>query len=439
MTGTQDITQKVTSLVVSEDPKGANPRSAATPQEFVQPQPIQVGTALPVSEELATYGYILPDKNGDNLPKLFRPVKFRDLTLPNRIIVAPLCQYSAEDGYPTDWHFVHLGSLATRGAGLVIVEATGVLPNGRITPHCLGLWKDDHIPSFERIVKYAHSQGTAIGIQLAHAGRKASCNTPFTSRETADIAVSAENGGWLDNVWGPTNESFKPDVYPTPQAMSLDQIQQVKDAFVAAARRADQAGFDVVEIHAAHGYLLHSFLSPLTNTRTDRYGGADNFDNRARLLLETVEAVRNVWPQGKPLFVRISATDWVEGEGIDGEHTVELARRLHALGIDLLDVSTGGLTPRQKITAKPLYQVPYSAQVKRAVPDLATSAVGIIRDGKDAEEVLQKGEADLIAIGRPFLSNTSWALEAAAQLGVYVKWPQQYERARPKLRLIAPL
>ncbi|KAJ1913691.1 hypothetical protein IWQ60_009116 [Tieghemiomyces parasiticus] len=333
------------------------------------------------------------------------------------------------DGYPTDWHFVHLGSFASRGVGLIMMEGTGVLPNGRITPSCLGLWKDDHIPHFERIVKFAHSQGTPIGIQLVHAGRKASTHTPFAPHTSSHVA-GVDVGGWPDNVWGTSDESYDPQNYPIPHAMTLAQIQDLKDAYVAAAQRAIRAGFDVIEIHAAHGYLLSTFLSPLSNHRTDQYGGS--FENRIRLVLETVQDVRKVWTEDKPLFVRVSATDWVEGEGWDGKQTVELARHLQALGVDLLDMSTGGVSQRQKIHPKPLYQLAFSAQVKKALPDFRTGAVGIITKGAEAEEILQKNEADLIVVGRAALRNPNWALDAATELGVYVKWPEQYERSRPK-------
>ncbi|KAJ1907923.1 hypothetical protein IWQ60_011779 [Tieghemiomyces parasiticus] len=419
-------------------PISTTPPSSATkakggeepPYEFVQVQDPPAGTMMPASDALVSDDYAKRGTN-ENPPLLFTPIKFRNLTLRNRIMVSPMCEYSAKDGYPTDWHFVHLGSFAVRGVGLIMMEATGVLPNGRITPGCLGLWKDDHIPHFERIVKFAHSQGTPMGIQLAHAGRKASTHTPFAGRHS-DLMVGADQGGWPDNVWGPSDEPYSPQDMPIPHAMTLAQIQELKDAFVAATRRADKAGFDVIEIHSAHGYLLSTFLSPSSNHRTDQYGGS--FENRTRLLLETVAAVREVWGEERPLFVRVSATEWVEdGEGWDGDQTVELARRLQTHGVDLLDISTGGITPRQKIHPKPLYQVPFSAQVKKALPDFPTGTVGIITSGIDAEEILEKKQADMIVIGRAFMRNPNWVLDAAAQLGVYVKWPIQYERARPKL------
>ncbi|KAJ1985335.1 hypothetical protein H4R33_004091 [Dimargaris cristalligena] len=421
-------------------PHSHNIRDSTTdPRDFLVSQCPPAGTAVEPTQALINQGFAKPDKYGDNLPLLFTPLKLRNLTLRNRVVLSPMCQYSCEDGFVTDWHLVHLGGFAVRGTGLIMTEATGVLPNGRITPYCAGLWKDEHIAPWERVVKFVHSQGAPIGIQLAHAGRKASTFPLFfpASRE----AASPREGGWTegqgssaDTVWGPTDEPWGPHGMSQPHAMTLAEIEEVKLAFRDAAGRAAKAGFDVIEIHAAHGYLLHSFLSPISNRRTDHYGGS--FENRVRLLLEIIAAIRSVWSDEKPLFVRVSATDWVEGEGWDSGQTIQLAQCLANLGtVDLFDVSTGGNTPRQKISAGPLFQVPFSAQIKQAVPSskLRTGTVGIITKGQEAEEILQKGEADLIILGRAFLRDPSWVLRAAHELGVYVEWPQQYIRGRPKL------
>ncbi|RKP34651.1 hypothetical protein BJ085DRAFT_14141 [Dimargaris cristalligena] len=398
--------------------------------------------AVKPSKEWLALGYGVEDTGGE-IPKLFTPLKLRNLTLRNRIMVSPMCQYSCEDGFANDWQLVHLGAFAARGVGLIMAEATAVLPNGRITPYCAGIWKDEHIAAWQRVVKFAHSQGTPMGIQLAHAGRKASTFPMFfpESRE----AATPKDGGWTegqgssdDTVWGPSDEPWGPEGYPQPHTMTVAQIKELVQAFRDAAVRSEKAGFDLIEIHSAHGYMLHSFLSPLSNHRTDQYGGS--FANRIRLLLEIIEAVRSVWSEEKPLFVRVSATDWVEGEGWDSNQTVQLAQRLAKLGtVDLLDVSTGGNTPRQKIKVGPLFQVPFSAKVKKAVPasKLLTATVGNIKTGPEAEEILQNGDADLICLARPFMRDPAWVLKAGIDLGVYVKWPEQYKVARPRGHLTA--
>ncbi|WP_034387534.1 NADH:flavin oxidoreductase/NADH oxidase [Deinococcus sp. YIM 77859] len=352
-------------------------------------------------------------------PLLLTPLKLRSLTLPNRIVVSPMCMYSSRNGLANDFHLVHLGQFALGGAGLILTEATAVSPEGRISPEDLGLWSDEQIVPLGHITDFVHRYGGLIGVQLAHAGRKASTYAPWRGRG----AVPAEAGGW--QVIGPTEAPFHPS-YPQPMAMTVQDIARVTADFAAAARRALMAGFDVVEIHAAHGYLLHQFLSPLANTRTDEYGGS--FEHRVRLLLEVVRAVRAVWPLHLPLFVRVSATDWAEG-GWDIEQTVRLAGLLRFEGVDVLDVSSGGLTPQQHITATPLYQVPFAGRVKAEVPDLHVMAVGLIDTPLKAEQVLGQGSADLIALGRAFLRDPHWPQRAARELGLSPALPDVYARA----------
>ncbi|KAJ1975680.1 hypothetical protein H4R33_006600 [Dimargaris cristalligena] len=440
LANTAESTGKSEVGVGAPAPHSHNVQAAtADPRTYVQLQNPPSGTAIKPTQGAIDQGFAVMGKDGDNLPKLFTPLQLGGLTLRNRIMVSPMCQYSCEDGFVTDWHLVHLGGFAVRGPSLIMTEATAVLPNGRISPYCAGLWKDEHIVPWQRIVQFAHSQGTPMGIQLAHAGRKASTLPIFFP--DAREAAQPQQGGWTDGtgssddtVWGPSDDPWGPEGYPQPHTMTLNQIQEVKRAFRDAAVRADKAGFDLIEIHAAHGYLLNSFLSPLSNHRTDQYGGS--FENRIRLLLETIEEVRSVWSNEKPLLVRVSATDWVEGEGWDSKQTVQLAQHLAEIdSVDLLDISTGGNSSRQKIPAAPLFQVPFSAQVKKTVPTskLLTGTVGLITKGQEAEDILQKEEADLIILARPFLRDPGWVLKAAQELGVYVKWPQQYERARPKL------
>ncbi|KAJ1968762.1 hypothetical protein IWQ62_001044 [Dispira parvispora] len=382
-----------------------------------------IGTQPPVGTAIVSTADHTPQQDR----KLFTPLTLRGLTLKNRTVVSPMCMYTAEEGLPNDWHLVHLGGFATRGVGLIIAEATAVLPNGRITPYCTGIWGDQHIAPWKRVVDFAHSTGTPIALQLAHAGRKASTYTMF-DKENQGYAPP-ESGGWTD-VWGPSAIAHN-DTLAVPHAVTLEEIAQIIQAYQDAAVRADKAGFDAVEIHSAHGYLLHSFLSPLSNKRTDQYGGS--FENRIRLLLEVVQAVREVWPQEKPLFVRVSATDWVEDEpSWDTNQTVELAKRLELLEVDLLDISSGGSSPRQKIQGGPLYQVPFASQVKAAVTKLHVGAVGVITRGQEAEDILRQNQADVIIVGRAFLRNPAWTLEAALELDVPVVWSKQYERGRPK-------
>jgi 2,4-dienoyl-CoA reductase-like NADH-dependent reductase (Old Yellow Enzyme family) len=353
---------------------------------------------------------------------LFDPLKIRDITFANRVFVSPMCQYSSTDGYANDWHFVHLGSRAVGGAALVLTEATAVLPEGRISPQDLGIWTDDHIETLARIVRFIHEQGSVAGMQLAHAGRKASTYRPWAAGRGA---IPESEGGWK-NVVAPSALAFSDD-YPMPQALSIDGIKNVVSAFAAAARRACDAGYRVVEIHAAHGYLIHEFLSPLSNQRTDAYGGS--FENRTRILREIVAAVRVSWPEGAPLFVRISATDWIDGAW-DIEQSVELARQLKQLGADLIDCSSGGNAEHAKIPVRPGYQTPFAEQIRREA-NILTGAVGLITSPVQAEHILVTGQADAVLIARELLRDPYWPLQAGRELGQPTSWPVQYLRAAP--------
>jgi 2,4-dienoyl-CoA reductase-like NADH-dependent reductase (Old Yellow Enzyme family) len=352
---------------------------------------------------------------------LFSPLQQRGVVFSNRVVMSPMCEYSCEDGFSNDWHFVHLGSRAVGGAGLVVTEATAVTPEGRISPEDLGLWSDAHVPGLQRIVAFLHGQGSRAGIQLAHAGRKASTAKPSDGGKM----LLPEQGGW-SNVLAPSAIRFADD-YPQPQALDLPGIRRIVEAFRAAAARALDANFDLIEIHAAHGYLLHEFLSPLSNRRTDEYGGS--LENRMRALLEVVDAVRGAWPEDRPLWVRISATDWVEG-GWDIEQSVELARVLKHRGVDLIDVSSGALTADAKIPSGPGYQTPFAEQIRREA-GIATGAVGMITDAAQAETIIRTGQADCVLLARAFLRDPYWALHAAEELGQTVTWPVQYLRAAP--------
>jgi 2,4-dienoyl-CoA reductase-like NADH-dependent reductase (Old Yellow Enzyme family) len=352
---------------------------------------------------------------------LFDPLTIRDLTFPNRVFVSPMCEYSSVDGFASDWHLVHLGSRAVGGAGLVLTEATAVLPEGRISPQDLGIWSDAHVDLLGRIVRFVHDQGSVAGMQLAHAGRKASTQRPWEGHR----ALSLDEGGWT-KVVAPSALPFN-DVYPMPQALTAEGIREVIDGFVAAARRAWAAGFRVIEIHAAHGYLLHEFLSPLSNRRDDEYGGS--FANRTRLLREVVAAVRTVWPEGAPLFVRISATDWVD-DGWDVEQSIELVRRLKPLGVDLIDCSSGGNAAQAKIPIGPGYQTPFADRIRRET-GMLTGAVGLIVSPQQAEQIVGTGQADAVIIARELLRDPYWPLRAARELGQTAAWPVQYLRAAP--------
>ena len=355
------------------------------------------------------------------MPHLFDSFQSRDLTLPNRVVVSPMCQYSSDNGFANDWHLVHLGSRASGGAGLIVVEATGVTPEGRITPGCLGIYLDAHVEMLSRIVRFSHSQGCPMGIQLAHAGRKGSTERPWEGSG----GVPPNKGGW--QPVGPGNVPFNPS-YPVPRALETSEIAGVVKAFKDATLRALQAGFDMVEVHAAHGYLIHQFLSPLTNTRTDQYGGS--FDNRIRLCLEVVDAVRSVWPDRKPVWMRISATDWAEG-GWDPEQTVELSRRVKDRGVDLIDITTAGLVAHQQIKAGPGFQVPFAEKVKKEA-GIPTSAVGLITDAQQADQIVRSGQADCVMLARELLRDPYFPVHAAQKLGATMSWPPQYHRAIPE-------
>jgi 2,4-dienoyl-CoA reductase-like NADH-dependent reductase (Old Yellow Enzyme family) len=349
---------------------------------------------------------------------LFEPLPIRGIVLRNRLAVSPMCQYSSNDGFANEWHLVHLGSRATGGASLVIAEATAVSPEGRITPGDLGLWKDEHIAYLSTITSFIKSQGAVPGIQLAHAGRKASHALPLDG----GAPLSPEKGAWT--TVAPSAVPYKEGV-PVPQVLDEEGIRKVKDDFLAAALRALKAGFQVIEIHAAHGYLLHEFLSPLSNQRTDAYGGS--FENRARLLFEITESLRAAWPQELPLFVRISATDWVDG-GWTPDDSVALAKELKSRGVDLVDCSSGG-NISARIPVAPLYQVPFARRVKQEA-GIMSGAVGLITTAREAEDILTRGDADLILLARQFLRDPYFPLHAAHELGQDVPWPVQYERAK---------
>jgi 2,4-dienoyl-CoA reductase-like NADH-dependent reductase (Old Yellow Enzyme family) len=340
------------------------------------------------------------------------------LKLRNRIVVSPMCQYSSPGGVPTDWHLVHLGSRAVGGAGLVFTEATAVSPEGRISPEDTGIWNERQVEAWSRIVSFIRGQGAAAGIQLAHAGRKASTDAPWRGGGPLD----AGHGGWT-----PVAPSAIPfdDGYPLPIALDAKGIKKVVDDFRAAARRAREARFEVIEIHGAHGYLIHQFLSPLSNTRSDEYGGS--LENRARLLREVIAAVRENWPAPMPLWVRLSATDWAEG-GWDIDECVGLARMLRADGVDVIDCSSGGTVPHAKIPVGPGFQVPFAARIRREA-GIATSTVGLITEPKQAEEILQRGDADVIEMAREFLRDPYFPRRAAKELGESIRAPEQYERA----------
>ncbi|MFN2475279.1 MAG: NADH:flavin oxidoreductase/NADH oxidase [Chthoniobacterales bacterium] len=351
--------------------------------------------------------------------QLFSPLQLRDVHLHNRIGVSPMCQYSSEDGFANDWHFVHLGSRAVGGAALILTEATAVLPEGRISPQDLGLWKDEQIEILAKIFRFLEQHGSVPGMQLAHAGRKASTAPPWDGGK----GVSESAGGWRP-IFAPTAEAFDAgDI--VPGAIDRAGIQCVVEAFVASTMRAEAAGAKVIEIHAAHGYLLHEFLSPLTNKRTDEYGGS--FENRTRALLEVTTAVRNAWPERYPVIVRISASDWVEG-GWDIEESVALARELKPLGVDMIDCSSGGAVPNAKIALGPGYQVPFAERIRREA-GIATAAVGMITEATQANEIITSGRADMVFMAREFLREPYWPLHAAAELGIKVAGPVQYGRA----------
>ena len=348
--------------------------------------------------------------------QLFSPLRLRSVEFPHRVFVSPMCQYSSEDGMPNDWHFVHLGSRAIGGAALVCVEASGVTPEGRITPWDAGIWSAEHAVAWKRCVEFIRAHGAVPGIQLAHAGRKASCDKPWHGGHS----LAPGKGAW--QTLAPSAIAFGD--YAVPRAMTVTEIERTVEDFRRAAGYSLTAGFDVVEIHGAHGYLLHEFVSPLSNLRTDAYGGS--FDNRIRFPLAVARAVRELWPPDKPVFYRISATDWHEG-GWDLEQSVMFCRRLKDAGIDLIDVSSGGNIHAQKIKLGPGYQVPF-AEAIRAGAGIPTAAVGLISDAVQAEQIVSLGQADAVFLARAFLRDPYWPRHAAKALGVDMPWPDQYKR-----------
>ncbi|EKV15578.1 2,4-dienoyl-CoA reductase [Penicillium digitatum] len=361
-----------------------------------------------------------PQTSGKPIPKLFKPLTIRGLTFQNRLGMAPMCQYSADDGHMTPWHMAHYGAIAQRGPGHIIIEATSVVPEGRITPGCVGLWRDSQIAPLKQVVEFAHSQGQKIGIQLGHAGRKASTVAPWLGGVVANNSV----GGWTDNIKAPSAIPFA-EGNPIPIAMTQDDIAEVKTAWVAAVKRAIAAGCDFIEIHNAHGYLLSSFLSPSSNQRTDNYGGS--FENRIRLSLEIAQLTRDTVGDNVPVFLRVSATDWLETslpdeKGWKLEDTVEFARALAAQGaIDLIDISTGGVHVAQKVASGPAFQVPHAAAVKKAVGDkLLVAAVGMINDGNLGEKILNEDDIDVILVGRAFQRDPGLAWKFAKDLDVEI-------------------
>ena len=353
------------------------------------------------------------------MPHLFEPLAIRGLTLPHRIIVSPMCQYSSTDGFANDWHLVHLGSRAVGRAAVVFTEASAIVPEGRISPQDLGIWKDDHVEFLSRITWFIKGQGSIPATQLAHAGRKASTAAPWTGGKP----ITPEQDGWSP-IYAPSPLPFA-EGYQVPQELTPVQIRATVRAFRDAARRSLEAGFEIIELHSAHGYLLHEFLSPLSNHRTDEYGGS--FDNRIRLLCEVAAAVREVWPERLPLFTRISATDWVEG-GWDLEQSIELSRRLKSVGVDLIDCSSGGNVFGAKIPMGPGYQTEFAERIRREA-NVLTCAVGLITSPQQADHIIRSGQADFVMLAREFLRNPYWPLRAAKELGKPIKWPVQYERA----------
>jgi 2,4-dienoyl-CoA reductase-like NADH-dependent reductase (Old Yellow Enzyme family) len=355
------------------------------------------------------------------MSKLLSPIKIRELQFKNRIFVSPMCQYSAKDGVPNDWHLVHLGSRAVGGAALVVTEATAVSPEGRISPADLGIWSDEQVNSFKRITTFIREHGAVPGIQLAHAGRKASTKIPWMG----DGMVPESEGGW--QVMAPSAVKFS-DTYPQPKEMTKSEMTAVIRQWSEAARRSLEAGFQVAEIHMAHGYLLHQFLSPLSNRRKDEYGG--ELMNRMRFPLEVAKGVRKEWPDGLPVFTRISVTDWVDG-GWDLAQSVELAKELKNIGIDLIDSSTGGLVPGAKIPIAPGYQVKFADEIRKQT-GIMTGAIGMITDAAQAENILVTGQADVVFMAREFLRDPYFPLHAAKALGDDPEYPKQYLRAKPR-------
>jgi 2,4-dienoyl-CoA reductase-like NADH-dependent reductase (Old Yellow Enzyme family) len=353
--------------------------------------------------------------------QLFSPLKLRDIEFRNRIFLSPMDMYSSKNGFPSDWHFVHYGTRAIGGAGLLIQEATAIAPEGRISLGDLGIWSDKHAEAFKRITTFVRAQGAVPGVQLAHAGRKASVTIPWFG---GDRPLTEPEGAW--QTLGPSPVAFAPS-FPVPREMTLKELDEVVSQFATAAKYALVAGYEVVEIHMAHGYLCHQFLSPLSNKRSDKYGGS--LANRVRLPLRVAEAVRNAWPENLPVFVRVSVTDWVEG-GWDLPQTIHLARLLKDIGIDLIDCSTGGLVSDAKIIDGPGFQTPFAAAVRKEAK-IPTAAVGYITEPFQAEQIVSTGMADAVLLGREMLRNPYWPLEAAKVLSADITWPSQYLRGKP--------
>lgn len=355
------------------------------------------------------------------MANLFSPIKIKNIELKNRIVVSPMCQYSSTDGFANDWHLVHLGSRAVGGASLVFTEATAVSPEGRISPDDLGIWKDEHIEFLKHITSFIEARGSIPGMQLAHAGRKASMSSPWKGNKL----LSSNEGGW--QTVAPSPVAYKSG-YSTPKELTVPEIKKIVQDFLDAALRAKKAGFKVIELHGAHGYLINEFLSPASNLRTDEYGGS--FENRIRFLLEIIENVRKAWPEENPLFLRISATDWSE-KGWKEDDSIRLAEILKTKTIDLIDCSTGGNVPDVKIPVKPLYQLSFAENVKKAT-GILTGAVGLITTPQEANTIIEEGKADLVFLARQFLRDLYFPINAANALGMEVQWPAQYERARIK-------
>lgn len=379
----------------------------------------------PAQEPPAGTALILEDQK--SVAKLFKPLKLRGITLQNRIMLSPLCQYSADDGHYTMWHITHMGGIVQRGPGIACVEATSVTPQGRITPQDMGLWKDSQIENLAKVVEFAHSQGQHMMIQLGHAGRKASTVAPWLSG--GDVA-GKDLGGWPDDVYAPSAIAWN-EKHAQPKAMSLDDIEEFKKAFNASVKRALKAGFDAIEIHGAHGYLLHEFVSPVSNQRTDKYGGS--FENRTRLIMELVKETRETIPKDMPLFYRISATDWLEEvpkdqvpESWTNKDSIKLAGMLADAGVDLLDVSSGGNHPLQHPHSKPAYQAPFAIEIKKAVGDkMAVGSVGMIENATLANDLLEKDGLDIVTVGRGFQKNPGLVFAWADELGQQVQMPNQ--------------
>ncbi|OLY80439.1 putative NADPH dehydrogenase [Smittium mucronatum] len=390
------------------------------PLEFVHFQPNRPGKAIGFLEGGESINFDeLPDKK---LPLTFTPLTQRGVTFNNRIFVSPILTYSSQDGFLTDWHVAHYGGLSMHTPGGITVEATGVTAHGRVSINCPGIWKDEQIESHRKVVRVVKSNNVRIGLQLVHSGRKGS-GLPIW--ESSKGIAHSSIGGWTDEVYGPTSEAFD-EISADTKELTISQIERIKEAYVDAAIRADLAGYDYLEIHAAHVYLLSSFLSPISNTRKDIYGGS--FDNRVRFLIEVVERVRNVFPENKPIWVRLSCNEWFEG-GWDIEDSVRLARLLKDIGVDLVDCSSGGMSNREVVEYRPLFQVSFAQQVRERA-GVQTGAVGIITKPSEIEEILQLGQSDIVSLGRQFLLEPSFVKRAAVELGVDLSYPNQYLYAK---------